>query len=94
MVAGNAGFIGCQVARALLAHSARVAGLDNYNDYYSPALERDRDQELRRLPIQPGNVPATFADIRRAQAESGFTPTATLEEGIPGFIRWFKEYLK
>ena len=47
-------------------------------------------QEL--LPIQPGDVPATFADIRRAQAKLGFQPTTTLEEGIPRFIKWFKEY--
>ncbi len=50
----------------------------------------DAKQEL--LPIQPGHVPATFADIRRAQAKLGFRPTTTLEVGIPGFIKWFKAY--
>jgi UDP-glucuronate 4-epimerase len=47
-------------------------------------------QEL--LPIQPGDVPATFADIRRAQAKLGFDPTTPIDEGIPRFIRWYKEY--
>lgn len=47
LVTGSAGFIGCHVAKALLARGARVVGLDNYNDYYSPALKRDRDKELR-----------------------------------------------
>jgi UDP-glucuronate 4-epimerase len=50
LVTGAAGFIGFHVARALLAQGARVVGLDNYNDYYSPALKRDRDRELRRFP--------------------------------------------
>ena len=47
-------------------------------------------QEL--LPIQPGDVPATFADIRRAQAKLGFDPSTPIDEGIPRFIRWYKEY--
>lgn len=47
-------------------------------------------QEL--LPIQPGDVPATFADIHRARAKLGFQPTTTIEEGICHFIRWYKEY--
>jgi UDP-glucuronate 4-epimerase len=47
-------------------------------------------QEL--LPIQPGDVPATFADIRRAQAKLGFVPATTIDAGIPRFIKWYKEY--
>jgi len=50
LVTGSAGFIGFHVARALLEHGARVVGLDNYNDYYSPALKHDRGLELRRYP--------------------------------------------
>jgi UDP-glucuronate 4-epimerase len=50
LVTGSAGFIGFHVAQALLARGARVVGLDNYNDYYSPALKRDRDSNLRQFP--------------------------------------------
>jgi UDP-glucuronate 4-epimerase len=50
LVTGSAGFIGFHVARELLARGARVVGLDNYNDYYSPALKRARDAELRHFP--------------------------------------------
>lgn len=50
LVTGSAGFIGYHVARALLAAGAPVVGLDNYSDYYSPALKRDRDRELRKFP--------------------------------------------
>jgi UDP-glucuronate 4-epimerase len=48
LVTGSAGFIGFHVARTLLDHGARVVGLDNFNDYYSPALKHDRDRELGR----------------------------------------------
>jgi len=59
LVTGSAGFIGYHVARALLDHGARVVGLDNFNDYYSPALKHDRDQELRRHP----NFVSVAADL-------------------------------
>jgi UDP-glucuronate 4-epimerase len=50
LVTGSAGFIGFHVARALLVRGAGVVGLDNFNDYYAPALKRDRDRELRHFP--------------------------------------------
>ncbi len=50
LVTGSAGFIGFHVSQSLLNQGAKVIGLDNYNDYYSPALKRDRDRELRQHP--------------------------------------------
>jgi UDP-glucuronate 4-epimerase len=50
LVTGSAGFIGFHVSRSLLGQGAKVIGLDNYNDYYSPELKRDRDRELRKHP--------------------------------------------
>lgn len=50
LVTGAAGFIGFHVARALLIGGARVIGVDNFNDYYNPALKRDRDGELKKHP--------------------------------------------
>ena len=59
LVTGSAGFIGYHVARTLLDCGARVVGLDNFNDYYSPALKHDRDRELRRHP----NFVSVAADL-------------------------------
>ena len=42
LVTGAAGFIGAYTCQALAARGQRVVGLDNYNDYYDPALKRDR----------------------------------------------------
>jgi UDP-glucuronate 4-epimerase len=62
LVTGSAGFIGYHVARALLAAGAAVVGLDNYNDYYDPALKRDRDRELRQFP-RFTSITADLADL-------------------------------
>ncbi len=44
------------------------------------------------LPLQPGDVAETFADITRSQADLGFTPKMTIEEGLPRIVAWFRDY--
>ena len=44
------------------------------------------------LPMQPGDVPATYADTRALQAAVGFTPSTPLKEGLARFAEWFKSY--
>ena len=44
------------------------------------------------LPMQPGDVPATYADIDDLIKDVGFRPATTLEDGIPEFIKWYREY--
>jgi UDP-glucuronate 4-epimerase len=63
LVTGSAGFIGFHVSQALLERGARVVGLDNFNDYYSPSLKRDRDRELRRHENFV-SIEADLADLR------------------------------
>ena len=43
---------------------------------------------LQRLPPQPGDVPLTCADIRKAQKDLGYQPQVTIEQGIDLFVRW------
>jgi UDP-glucuronate 4-epimerase len=43
------------------------------------------------LPLQPGDVPVTFADISRARAEIGYDPRTPVEEGLKRFVRWYRD---
>ncbi len=76
LVTGAAGFIGSHLARALLARGDRVVGIDNFNDYYDPAIKRANAAELAQHPAfsliegdirDVATVEALFAahDIRR-----------------------------
>ncbi len=44
------------------------------------------------LPLQPGDVPATFASITRLAAATGFAPTTPLAEGLARFVAWYQEH--
>jgi UDP-glucuronate 4-epimerase len=46
------------------------------------------------LPMQPGDVPATYADIEDLAREIGFKPATSIEDGIKKFAAWFREYHK
>jgi UDP-glucuronate 4-epimerase len=46
--------------------------------------------KLQRMPMQPGDVDRTFADVSKARRLLGYNPTTPVEEGIPRFIEWFK----
>jgi UDP-glucuronate 4-epimerase len=54
------------------------------------ALDRKAVCEL--LPMQPGDVPETFADVTDLEAAVGFRPTTSAEEGIRRFVAWFLRY--
>jgi UDP-glucuronate 4-epimerase len=46
---------------------------------------------IDRQPMQPGDVPITFADISRARARLGYNPQVKVEDGIPLFVDWFRK---
>ena len=46
------------------------------------------------LPIQPGDVPATYADIEDLSQDVGFKPMTPIEVGIPRFVQWYREFYK
>ncbi len=44
------------------------------------------------LPMQPGDVPATFADLDDLMADTGFRPSTSIEEGLGRFVAWYQGY--
>jgi UDP-glucuronate 4-epimerase len=44
------------------------------------------------LPMQPGDVPATYADVDDLIADTGFKPSTPVPEGINNFVNWYREY--
>jgi len=46
------------------------------------------------LPIQPGDVPATFADVESLIKDVDFKPTTPIEEGVKNFVRWYQRYFR
>lgn len=57
-------------------------------------LEQSLGREAKRelLPMQPGDVRETYADITAIQNDLGFAPTTPIEVGIPKFVEWFRQY--
>lgn len=57
-------------------------------------LPQDFDFEAHKklVPMQPGDVPTTYADATALERDFGFTPKITLREGLRQFAQWYKEY--
>jgi UDP-glucuronate 4-epimerase len=51
-----------------------------------------RKATVELLPIQPGDVPETFADIDAIQRDIGFAPATAIETGVPQFVDWYRDY--
>ncbi|MHB1456518.1 MAG: NAD-dependent epimerase [Armatimonadota bacterium] len=50
--------------------------------------------KMNMLPLQPGDVPATFADIDALMRDVGFKPNTSIETGIFRFVDWYKKYYR
>ncbi len=57
--------------------------------YIEEALEKKAI--IDPLPLQPGDVPQTYADISKAKAMIGYAPTTLVKEGIAQFVSWYKK---
>jgi UDP-glucuronate 4-epimerase len=57
-------------------------------------LEKEfgRTATKEMLPMQPGDVPATYADVEDLAREIGFRPATSIEEGIARFAKWYRDY--
>ena len=63
---------------------------------YIAALEfaLGRKAKMEMLPLQPGDVPDTYADVDDLVAEFGYKPATTVDQGIGRFVGWYRDYYK
>ena len=54
----------------------------------------DFEAHKELVPMQPGDVPVTFADTSALERDFGFKPSTPLREGLRRFAKWYKEYYK
>lgn len=59
-------------------------------------LPADYDFEAHRelVPMQPGDVPVTYADTSSLERDTGFKPSTKLEDGLREFARWYRDYYR
>jgi UDP-glucuronate 4-epimerase len=61
---------------------------------YIAALEHSlgRKAKMELLPMQPGDVPSTMADVSELEAAVGFRPKTSVEDGIARFVEWYRDF--
>jgi len=64
--------------------------------HYIEVLEEclGKKAEMNLLPLQPGDVPETFADVDALVEDVGYQPSTPVEEGIARFVEWYRGYYK
>jgi len=78
----------------------RIYNIGNQNPVelldYIETLEKylGKTAEKELLPLQPGDVPDTYADVEALIQDVGYKPTTSLDDGIEKFVRWYKDYYK
>ncbi len=62
--------------------------------HFIEVLEETLGKKARKefLPLQPGDVVETYADVDDLMREAGFKPATPIEVGIPKFVEWYREY--
>jgi UDP-glucuronate 4-epimerase len=63
---------------------------------YIAVLEKalGKKAQLEMLPMQPGDVPSTMADVSDLEKATGFRPKTSVEDGIANFVKWYREYYR
>ena len=98
--AGNPGWSGDAPDPATSYCPYRVYNIGNNNKErllrYIEVLENclGRKAEMNFLPMQPGDVPATYADVEDLVRDFDYKPGTTLEFGISRFVEWYKDYFR
>ncbi len=64
--------------------------------HFISVLERalGKKAQLDLLPMQPGDVPSTMADVSDLERATGFRPQTAIEEGVARFVEWYREYYR
>ena len=64
--------------------------------FFIEVIERALGKKAKKnlMPIQPGDVPKTFANIEKARKLLHFAPETSIEKGIERFVKWHKEYYR
>jgi UDP-glucuronate 4-epimerase len=79
---------------------ARIYNVGNHRPeelmHVVAVLEKELGLEAAKqmLPMQPGDVAATFADIDDLIRDTGFAPQTPIEDGIRDFVKWYRDYYK
>lgn len=88
-----------QGVRAAIDYDASKFEIFNLGESETTELSRlvelleqalDKKAVIDRQPLQPGDVPVTYADISKSRRLLGYDPQTKIEEGIPKFVEWFR----
>ena len=96
----DAGFDSDQPDPARSHAPYRVFNIGNNNPVdlmaFVEAIEKELGQIARKnfLPLQDGDVPATYADTSELNAWTGFTPMTSVSEGVRRFVEWYRMYYR
>ncbi|MCB1790771.1 MAG: NAD-dependent epimerase [Gammaproteobacteria bacterium] len=64
--------------------------LMHYIETLEKCLGREAEKEL--LPLQPGDVPDTYANVEDLVTDMGYKPATSVEDGVANFVNWYREY--
>jgi UDP-glucuronate 4-epimerase len=76
--------------RVINLGNARPVQLTDFIEAIEKALGRTAVRNF--VPMQPGDVPATWADTSLVESLTGFSPQITVAEGVPRFVQWYCDY--
>jgi UDP-glucuronate 4-epimerase len=70
----------------------RPVELSNYIEIIEKCLGRKAEKILK--PLQPGDVPDTYADVEELMHDTGYSPETPVEVGIERFVTWYRSYYR
>jgi UDP-glucuronate 4-epimerase len=70
--------------------NSKPVELMRYIEVVEACLGRKAEKNL--LPMQPGDVPDTFADVDDLARDVGYRPATPVEVGVPRFVEWYLDY--